>query len=77
MKLPKEKWRDPQSLLLGMSKKVLQRDGKENQDKCIESGAISKTMCISGVSSLIYPFMYINKMELIQHIRQDDKEKKG
>lgn len=39
--------------------KCVQGDGKGNEDKCIEGGSISTTMCIRDMSSPIYSFMYI------------------
>ena len=39
--------------------KSVQGYGKGNEDKCIERGAISTTMCIICMPSLIYSYMYI------------------
>ena len=37
----------------------VQGDGKGNKYNCIKGGSISTTMCIRGMPSLIYSFMYI------------------
>ena len=39
--------------------KSVHGDGKINEHNCIIGGGIPTTMCIRGMRSLIYSFMYI------------------